>query len=158
MDLQKRKPLRLNGYDYSQNGAYFITVCTKNKQNILGKIVGDGLCAVPKTCLSEIGFHVEKSILHMNSYHDINIDKYIVMPNHVHILVSVYNEEKGKADIDISDVIKRFKSYTTNLYGAELWQRSFHDHIIRCQADYDETWQYIDENPLKWFLEKDERM
>ena len=93
----------------------------------------------------------------MNSYHDINIDKYVVMPNHVHILISVYNEEKGKADIDISDVIKRFKSYTTNLYGAELWQRSFHDHIIRCQADYDETWQYIDENPLKWFLEKDER-
>lgn len=94
----------------------------------------------------------------MNRYHDINIDKYVLMPNHVHILISVCNQEKGKADVDISDIIKRFKSYTTNLYGAELWQRSYHDHIIRSQQDYDEIWQYIDENPLKWVSGKNERM
>ncbi len=158
MDLPKRKPLRLKEYDYSRNGAYSITLCTKNKEHKLGKIVGDGLCAVPKTELTDIGLAVEKSINYINQYPDITVDKYVVMPNHIHMIVSVYNEENGKAGIDIPEIMKRFKSYTTNLYGDELWQRSYHDHIIRGQQDYDETWQYIDENPLKWFLKKDERM
>ena len=149
--------MRLNDYDYSQNGAYFITVCVKDKLNKLGKIVGDGLCAVPKTELSYIGIEVEKSILFINSYPHITVDKYVVMPNHIHIIISICNEKTGRADIDIPEIIKRLKSYTTRLFGEELWQRSYYDHIIRCQQDYDETWQYIDENPLKWFLKKDER-
>ncbi len=158
MDLPKRKPLRLKEYDYSQNGAYSITLCTKNKELKLGKIVGDGLCAVPKTELTDIGLAVEKSINYINRYPDITVDKYVVMPNHIHMIISIHNEENGKACIDIPEIMKRFKSYTANLYGDELWQRSYHDHIIRGQQDYDETWQYIDENPLKWFLKKDERM
>ena len=158
MNLPKRKPLRLKEYDYSQNGAYSITLCTKNKEHKLGEIVGDGLCAVPKTELTDIGLAVEKSINHINRYPDITVDKYVVMPNHIHMIISVCNVQIGKAGIDIPEIMKRFKSYTTNLYGDELWQRSYHDHIIRGQADYDETWQYIDENPLRWFLKKDERM
>lgn len=158
MDFLKRKQLRLNGYDYSQNGAYFVTVCTKDKRRILSKIVGDGLCAVPKTELTNIGEFVEKSIQFINSYPDICVDKYVVMPNHIHIIISIYNEKYGKADIDIPEIIRRFKSYTTKLFGDELWQRSYHDHIIRGQQDYDETWQYIDENPLRWFIKNNERM
>ena len=158
MNLPKRKQLRLNGHDYSQNGAYYITVCTKNKEQILCEIVGDGLCAVPKTELTDIGKEVEKSILYINSYSDISVDKYVVMPNHVHMIISIYNEAFGKADIDIPEIVKRFKSYTTNVFGGEIWHRSYNDHIIRGQQDYDEIWRYIDENPLKWFLKKDERM
>lgn len=158
MDLLKRKQLRLKDYDYSQNRAYFVTVCTKDKCKIFGKIVGDGLCAVPKTELSHIGCEVEKSIEFINSYSDICVDKYVVMPNHVHMIISICNEELGRADIDIPEIIKRFKSYTTKIFGGELWQRSYYDHIIRGQQDYDETWQYIDENPLKWILNKNERM
>ncbi|MBQ2903699.1 MAG: transposase [Clostridia bacterium] len=125
---------------------------------VLCKIVGDGLCAVPKTELTDIGTAVEKSINHINRYPDITVDKYVVMPNHVHMIISIYNEDKGKAEIGIPEIIKRFKSYTTNQFGGDLWQRSYNDHIIRGQADYDETWQYIDENPLKRVLKKDERM
>ena len=131
MDLPKRKPLRLKDYDYSQNGAYHITVCTKNKESILCKIVGDGLCAVPKTELTDIGMAVEKSIDYINSYPDITVDKFIVMPNHVHMIISIYNEEKGKAEIDIPEIVERFKSYTANVFGGDLWQRSYNDHIIR---------------------------
>ncbi|MBR5561713.1 MAG: transposase [Clostridia bacterium] len=154
MSLLKRKQLRLKGYDYSQNGAYHITICTKDKEQILCNIVGDGLCAVPKTELTDIGKTVEKSILHINGYPDVSVDKYAVMPDHVHILISICNKNAGKTDIDIPEIIKRFKSYTANSFGDELWQRSYNDHIIRGQADYDETWQYIDENPLKWNLKK----
>ena len=150
MDLKKRKPSRLNNYDYSQNGAYFVTICTKDKRELLGEIVGDGLCAVPKTKLTHIGSVVEQSIQFINSYKDICVDKYVVMPNHVHTIISICHEESAKEDIDIPKIMKRFKSYTTYIFGDELWQRSYHDHIIRGQADYDEIWQYIDENPLRW--------
>lgn len=150
MNLQERKPLRLKNYDYSQNGSYFVTICTKDKRKLLGKIVGDGLCAVPKTELTPIGAEVEKSIQFINSYRDICVDKYAVMLNHVHLIISIYNEESGKSDFSIPEVIRRFKSYTTNLFGGELWHRSYNDHIIRGQRDYDEIWQYIDENPLRW--------
>ncbi|MBQ2973882.1 MAG: transposase [Clostridia bacterium] len=158
MNLPKRKQLRLKGYDYSQNGAYHITICTKDKEQILCSIVGDGLSAVPKTELTDTGKMVENSIVYINKYPDVTVDKYVVMPNHVHMLISIHNEDAGKTDIDIPEIIKRFKSYTANSFGDELWQRSYNDHIIRGQADYDETWQYIDENPIKWNLKKDERM
>lgn len=150
MKLQKRKPLRLNAYDYSRNGSYFVTVCTKNKTKVLCSIVGDGLCAVPKTELTAIGVEVEKSILFINTYDNVGVDKYIVMPNHIHLIISICDLKNGFADIDIPEIVKRLKSYTTNCYGEVLWQRSYHDHIIRGQADYDEIWRYIDENPLKW--------
>ena len=150
MDLPERKTIRLKGYDYSQNGSYFVTVCTKNKMKVLGSIVGDGLCAVPKTELTEIGALVEKSILYISTYADTRVDKYVVMPNHIHLIISICNEITGFAEVDIPEIVKRLKTYTTHFYGDVLWQRSYHDHIIRGQADYDEIWQYIDENPLKW--------
>ncbi len=150
MDSQKRKPLRLKNFDYSKNGVYFVTVCTKNKMPILCKIVGDGLCAVPKTVLSDIGIEVEKSILYINNYPDVHVDKYAVMPNHVHMIISIDNQVTFGSEPSVPEIINRFKSYTTNLFQNVLWQRSYHDHIIRCQNDYDEIWQYIDENPLKW--------
>ena len=150
MELSKRKPLRLKEYDYSQNGAYFITLCTKDKRKLLCEIVGDGLCAVPKINLTRIGHETEKAILHINGYADITVDNYVVMPNHVHMIISICNENSGKSDIGIPEIMKRFKSYTTNIFGDTLWQRSYHDHIIRGQQDYDEIWQYIDGNPLRW--------
>lgn len=154
MNLPERKTIRLKGYDYSQNGAYFVTLCVKNKHNVFGKIVGDGLCAVPKTELSDIGVEVEKSILYINTYQYVNVDKYVVMPNHIHLIISICNEKTGQADIDIFEIMKRLKSFTTRIFGGELWQRSYFDHIIRGQQDYDEIWQYIDENPIRWIMRK----
>ena len=99
MELPKRKPTRLKGYDYSLPGAYFITICTKDRKCILSNIVGEGFHALPQ------------------------------------------------------NIIGQLKSYTTKKYGHQLWQRSFHDHIIRDSCDYDKIWEYIDTNVLKWELD-----
>ena len=155
MDLPERKTIRLKGYDYSQNGSYFVTVCTKNKMKVLGSIVGDGLCAVPKTELTEIGALVEKSILFISTYADICVDEYVIMPNHIHLIVTINADGYGRpmGAPTLSTVINQMKGYVTKRIGFPVWQKLYHDHIIRGQADYDEIWQYIDENPLKWNLD-----
>ena len=88
MELPKRKPTRLKGYNYSTPGMYFITICTYNKQCILSKIVGEGLRALPQNILTPIGNEIEKSIKYINdNYIGVTIDKYVIMPNHIHLIV-----------------------------------------------------------------------
>ena len=88
MNLPQRKPTRLKNYDYSQNGYYFITICTKDKRKILCDIVGEGLCALPTVELTDIGKIVNQSIEYINNeYEGILIDKYVIMPNHVHLIL-----------------------------------------------------------------------
>ena len=167
MDLPKRKSPRLKKYDYSTPGYYFVTICTKDKQKLLCDIVGEGLCALPTIRLSNIGEQVKNSIEWINSnYTDIKVDKYVIMPNHIHLIIAklpmpCYREnlETGghgdpplhcEVNIGVDDVIARLKSYTTLKNGKELWQRSFHDHIIRGKKDYQKIWEYIDTNPARW--------
>ena len=87
-------------------------------------------------------------------YPDIFIDNYVVMPNHIHLLLRIEKQTGGHGDPPLQDVIARFKSYTTHLYGKTLWQRSFIDHIIRNERDYLEHWTYIENNPIKWELDE----
>ena len=150
MDLPKRKPIRLNGYDYSEPGAYFVTICTKNRECILGNIVGEGLCALPQNELTHIGRETEKTIRYINdNYNNVSIDKYVIMPNHIHLIV-VLNDSGGHGNPPLQNVIGQLKSYTTNKFGDILWQRSYHDHIIRGERDYWKIWEYIDTNVIKW--------
>ena len=150
MNLPKRKPTRLKGYDYSQNRAYFVTICTKDRQCILSKIVGEGLCALPRHTLTQIGGEIEKSIQFINNnYIGVTIDKFVIMPNHI-LLIVILDNSGGRGNPPLQDVIGQLKSYTTNKFQGNLWQRSFHDHIIRDERDYLKIWKYIDENPLKW--------
>ena len=160
MDLPNRRPNRLPIMDYSASGVYFVTVCTQDRLCILSTIsgeaaipVGEGLCALPQTHLTPIGKETEKAILHINSYDGYEVDKYTIMPNHIHLLISIHNETGGHRGPPLQAVIGRLKSYTTHLYGKALWQRSFHDHIVRDMDDYVAVWQYIDTNPLKWHLD-----
>ena len=151
MELPKRKPTRLKNYDYSSDGAYFITICTHNKQKILCDIVGEGLCALPSIKLTPIGETVNKSINYINNnYADILVDKYVIMPNHIHLIIIKQTGGHGDPPLQIYDIIGRFKSFTDNKYNNTLWQRSFHDHIIRDEKDYLKIWNYIDTNPQKW--------
>ncbi len=153
MYLKKRKPTRLKDYNYSSDGAYFITICTHKKQNLFGNIVGEGLCALPSIILSPIGKIVEESIKYISeSYIGIMVDKFVIMPNHIHLIIRIDNGTGGHGDppLQVQDVIGRLKSFTTNKYGKTLWQRSFHDHIIRGEEDYLKIWNYIDTNPQKW--------
>jgi len=151
MNLPKRKPTRLKNFDYSSGGYYFITICTHNKRKILCDIVGEGLCALPKIKLSSIGVIVNESIKYIDDiYENTFVDKYVVMPNHIHLIIKNQTGGHGDPPLQIYDIIGRFKSYTTNKYDGELWQRSFHDHIIRGEKDYLKIWEYIDTNPQKW--------
>ena len=151
MDLPKRKPTRLKNYDYSSDGAYFITICTHKKQNILCDIVGEGLCDLPITKLTPIGEAVKVSIKYIaDNYGNISVDKFVIMPNHIHLIITNQTGGHGDPPLQIYDIIGNFKSFTTHKYGKTLWQRSFHDHIIRRENDYLKIWNYIDTNPQKW--------
>ena len=150
INLPKRKPTRLKDYDYSQNGAYFVTICTKGRKHLLSKIVGEGFHALPQNILTPIGIEIEKSIHYINNnYINVTIDKYVIMPNHIHLIV-ILDNSGGHGNPPLQNIIGQLKSYTTNKLGDTLWQRSYHDHIIRSEKDYREIWEYIDTNVLRW--------
>ena len=151
MELPKRKPTRLKDFDYSQSGYYFVTICTKNKEKILCDIVGEGLCALPSAALSPIGEIVDKSIKYIDKiYNGVSVDKYVIMPNHIHLIIKIERKTGGHRGPPLQSIIGNFKSFTTHKYSDTLWQRSFHDHIIRDEKDYLKIWNYIDANPAKW--------
>ena len=164
MEQKRRKATRLKGFDYSQNGAYFITICVKDMKCVLAEIVGADDLGSPLIFLTDYGTIAEKNIVKMNSIYDnIAVDNYIIMPNHIHLLVSISNEKSATYGAPrsspptnaLSRFVTAFKKYTSKEIGTNIWQRGFHDHIIRNENDYLTRWQYIDENPKKWLLGKD---
>ena len=155
MELPVRKPTRLKDYDYSRGGYYFITICTHKRKNILSDIVGDGVYDIPKTTLSHCGEIVEKYIQKMNyQYDNVCIDKYVIMPNHIHLILVVNNNGMSRAPSPTNAIIPKFvslfKRYCNREYDENIFQRSFHDHIIRDENDYIRICEYIENNPLKW--------
>ena len=159
MDLPNRKPTRLRDYDYGKDGYYFITICTKDRQNILSEIVGEGF---PLPQLTVYGKIAEKYILSVNrKYPHINTEKYVVMPNHIHIIFSVNNDGRGDPSPTIINAVGWLKYSVTKQInqicgniGNKIFQRSFYDHIIRGEKDYLEIWEYIENNPQKWEEDK----
>ena len=123
-------------------------------------IVGDGVLDVPQNMLTDYGRIADKYINQINEFYGyISVDKYVIMPNHVHFILSIENAENGTSrtpsptNSEISTFVSTFKRFCNKEYGANIWQRSFHDHIIRNQKDYEKIWKYIDGNVLNW--EKD---
>ncbi len=158
IDFPTRKPTRLKNYDYSTPGAYFITICTDGRKELLSKIVvGQGL-APAENILSIYGEIAKEQIeLLENRYIGIKIDNYVIMPNHIHLLISNYEMAAGASPCPtISEIICVFKSITTRMCKKEglteprLFQTSFYDHIIRGEKDYQKIWEYIDTNISKW--------
>ena len=156
MECPKRKPTRLKQYDYSQNGYYFVTICTHNRKRLFSTIVGQGLAPAANN-LSAFGKIANEEILHLeNRYTNIHIDKYVIMPNHIHAIIVINNKTAGASPCPtLSDIVCTFKSITTRRChtissSQKIWQTSFHDHIIRDDTDYRKIWNYIDTNPQKW--------
>ena len=154
----KRKPNRLIGFDYSQPGAYFVTICAKEKRNLFSEIVGGGALDAPKIQLTQIGEIVNSHIQSTNCIPGIHVDKYVIMPNHIHlILVIEPNGGPSRAPAPTNALIPRavaaLKRFCNREIGENVFQRSYHDHVIRDEADYLKIWNYIDTNPAKW--EKD---
>ncbi|MBQ9516787.1 MAG: HD domain-containing protein [Eubacterium sp.] len=155
-----RKRNRLKNYDYSSNGAYFITICTKEKAKFLSSVVGGGVPDAPKINLSYYGTIIDNQIIEMNNvYENIVAEKYVIMPNHIHILLNIVTGSSGTptpTNSLVSMWVSTFKRFTNKRCNTSIWQRSFHDHIIRDEDDYLLHLQYIDENPKKWLIGEDE--
>jgi len=153
-----RRPNRLTDYDYSQNNAYFITLCVEKRVQLLGEIkfnddVVGANCVRPS--LSSIGQIIENEILSFNSiYEFVYIGKYVIMPNHIHMIIIIDREGRTQFAPTISTIVKQFKGSITKQIGKSIWQKSFYDHIIRNQKDYDRVWQYIENNPFEWELDE----
>ena len=154
---------RLENYDYSTCGTYFITICTLGKQNRFGKSVGatDGR---PPDCdcmqnieLSPCGMIVDEAINNISSvYPALSVDCYVIMPNHIHLLLRVCTDDHGRPMVapTMSRVVNQLKGYVSRRVDATVWQKSFYDHIIRNAADYEEHRNYIYENPIRWRCNK----
>jgi REP element-mobilizing transposase RayT len=153
-ELSTRKRMRLENYDYSQNGAYYITICVKDRYEMLGEIDVGAIHNRPHVILSEYGKLVDSSIMQISDYSDTYVDKYVIMPNHVHMILMVNTDgEHGRlriAPTNISVTVQQLKRRVTKQIGFSIWQKSFHDRIIRDEDDYSRIYQYIDENPAKW--------
>ena len=137
----KRTNPRMGWFDYATPGYYFITICTKEKRCYFGQ----------PQMLNDAG-HVAQQMLEEipNHFPGTNVDKFVVMPNHIHAIL-VLNDGKTK----LSDIIGQYKSAVTrHLHKAgwnqPIWQTSFHDHVIRDQMGYEKIWTYIDTNPIRW--------
>ena len=157
-----RKQLRIPYFDYSQNSAYFVTVCTYNRKNILGSVSENNskLRVYPNIC----GEMIAQTLKFLEEkYPGINIDCFCVMPNHLHFILFKLD---SNSDLFLSDIIKWFKTQTTNKYiklvksgkaapfEKHVWQRGYYEHIIRNERDMEEIRKYIEENPIKWIFDK----
>ena len=159
----KRKQHRLPGYDYSKSGYYHVTICTEGRKPVLST-VGRGLAPAANTVtLTEIGKIAKKQLLLLESrYPFVRIDRYVIMPNHIHIVFALFGKTAGASPRPtLFDIVCAYKSCTTRICnkllqtpGRKIFQTSFYDEIIRNQAAYDEISKYIFENPMKW--EEDE--
>ena len=170
--LSERKEIRLKGYNYSRNGVYFVTICVKDKKKLLGEIDNVVNIAIDKAVvrLSKIGQEVQRGIEKIGEiYQGVEVEKYVVMPNHVHLLLTLHGEKfernnrKGKivkvgcdsfTNKQLATIIRSFKLETTRIYGQQFWQRSYYDHVVRDERDYVNVWQYIEYNPQRWVVDK----
>lgn len=155
MELPERKQIRLKDYDYSLSNMYFVTICTYNRTELFGGNVGAHLCVRPDSpnkIIIKWLFEIE------NKYKDVKIDKYVIMPDHIHFIIYLAGAHVGAP---LPEIIKWFKTQTTNEYinvvkngllkpfNKHIWQRGYYEHIIRNDEDYKNVWQYIENNPLK---------
>ena len=156
-ELLRRKHIRITDYDYSTPGAYFITICTANREEILWNGVGADISRPQNVPLSTVGKIVEQGILQMaQHYENVAVDKYCVMPDHVHFILRIESDIGGRiiSAPTVSTVVGSMKRWVSRQIGRPIWQKSFYDHGIRNQQDYDEIWQYIEDNPLKYALNR----
>lgn len=153
MKLPKRKPNRLPCFDYSIPGAYFITICTKDRKCIFWDNVGASIARPQTHQLSENGIIVEKAIRDIPAHYPaISVDHYVVMPNHIHLLLQINTDADGRPMVapTISRVVQQLKGAVTKRVGQSVWQKLFHDRVIRGEKDYLKIWDYIEGNPSKW--------
>ncbi|HRS90694.1 MAG TPA: hypothetical protein P5028_01435 [Candidatus Marinimicrobia bacterium] len=162
-DNHHRRSIRLQGYDYSQQGAYFITVCTQNRECLFGEILNGEMR------LNEFGKMARQCWFEIpNHFPHVQLDEYIIMPNHIHGII-VLNDIVGAKNFSpqqyitpfrspsktIGSIIRGFKIGVTKWFRQNtdiyvVWQRNYYEHIIRNDGELNRIRQYIIDNPKKW--------
>lgn len=162
MEYPIRKEHRLKNYDYSQCGAYFITICTKDRKYIFWNnydILNVGAAfggPYGKISLTEYGKIVKNELKKIPSiYPDVVfIPKFVIMPNHIHAIIrieaSYVRDGRTECAPTLSQIIKNFKENATREIGFSVWQKSFYDRVIRNEHEYNAFWKYIETNPMNW--------
>ncbi|GHV14047.1 hypothetical protein FACS1894169_02230 [Bacteroidia bacterium] len=161
-DLPNRRSIRLHGYDYSQEGLYFVTICVQGKACLFGEIENDEMV------LNEAGTIINDEWQYLKTkYPHIELHEYIIMPNHFHGIIEIvgagfarpHNEQaiRGQANPapTVGNIIGYFKYQTIKKINLsiKLWQRNYYEHIIRNEQTYGKIVEYILNNPYNW--EKD---
>ena len=147
MKFPKRKHPRLKEYDYSNDGGYFVTVCVKNKE----KLLGEPVLVNGKIKLTPIGETAEKHIKAINSAYDgVRVDSYMIMPDHIHMLITISGGMPSCRPTSLQTVVRTFKTMVTREIGFSVWQTSFYEHIVRDEKDYTDIDNYIKANPQKY--------
>ena len=141
MGYWKRR--RLENYNYSDNGLYFVTICCQKKENYFWETYKSKNGVTELTYAGKITKEAIERI--SEKYKNARVDNYVVMPNHVHLII-----ELSDSAVNLSTIINQAKGFVSKQLGYSPWQRSFHDHIIRGDEDYENIWNYIESNPLKW--------
>ena len=161
-----RRSIRLKGYDYSQPGAYFVTICAYQRQCVFGDVV-DG-----QMVLNQYGMVVADEWQKSSAIRrEIKLDAWVIMPNHFHGIVIINNNPvgaNGRSPLpnnrhpqmkpkSLSSLMAGFKSITTKKINilrdtpeTPLWQRNYYEHIIRNEEAMNKIRQYIINNPLSW--------
>ena len=174
--MKPHKSIRLKGYDYSRAGAYFVTICTHNKECLFGDVVNGNLA------LNDFGRMVDSEWLKTTEIRkNVILDKYIVMPNHFHGMFLITENDSGKARLattkcnvsikmefgkpkpgSLPVIVGSFKSAVArqinlmrNTPGKEVWQRNYYEHIVRNPDELDRIREYIVTNPLRWQMDKE---
>ena len=165
-DLPKRKSTRLKGFDYSTEGAYFVTICVNDRKPILSEViktaVGEGLAPPEYSVkLKPCGEAVKEQLQHIeNRFPSVSVEDYVIMPDHIHVIIFLHGKAGGASPSPtLNDVICAFKSLTSReckqKYGIEkIFQRSYAEHIVRNIEDYETRRKYICENPLRWYIKR----
>jgi putative transposase len=161
-DLHRRRSIRLKRYDYSQENAYFVTICVKDRECLFGDITNSVLV------FNDSGKMIEKEWEQLRErFPDIELYEYIVMPNHFHGIIMITGRADTRPAPTIGDILSSFKSITTHQYikgvkekswvpfNGKLWQRNYYEHVIRDEKDLLRIREYIITNPLNWSLDND---
>ena len=157
---RQRRSIRLQDYDYSQAGAYFVTICTHRRLRLFGRIAGGAMRpnafgAIVDSCWRVLPRH----------YPHVELDSFVVMPDHVHGILfltdaSVIDRPKARRH-GLSEVVRAFKNFSArrinelqDAKGTRVWQRGFYEHVIRRGDSLNGIRSYIETNPLRWHLDR----
>ena len=148
--LRQRKSPRLRGYDYSSEGAYFVTICTHQRRHLFGSITDGNMCL---SAAGDIAAACWRSI--PQHYPAVELDAFVIMPNHVHGILFLHGDS-GAFKTILGRVINAYKgAVTARIRSTQsddglVWQGRYHDHIIRDPESLSRIQQYVEKNPLLW--------